>query len=85
MVTVVAGGLRAWRLGRAGWRLPGSVSVIWSRWVAASCRAVRLYVASTGFPLALQVAARVPAARNRARCMARRDCPWFPPGWVALA
>jgi hypothetical protein len=35
-------------------------------------------------PGAAGCAARVPTARNRARCTGRRDCPWFPASCMAL-
>jgi len=60
------------------------VCVVLSR-CAVSCRAVRLYVViNRVLPGAAGSAARVPTARNRARCTGRRDCPWFPSSCMAL-
>ena len=58
--------------------------VVPSQRCAVSCRAVRLYVVINRVLPGAACAARVPTARNRARCTGRRDCPWFPASCMAL-
>jgi hypothetical protein len=79
--------LRAWRDGRAGPSrpagvlrvLPCSVPVCGVLPRRASLRSINRVL-----PGAAGCAARVPTARNRARCTVRRDCPWSPASCVAL-